>query len=63
MENQEKIIILHKSDVNRIIAYLKDYSQLVGKSYKQATVIEIKQQLAYLNLNLEYYIKKLEREL
>ena len=63
MENQIKLFYIKKLDLHDTIAYLKDYSTLVGKSYNQATSIEMKQQLAIVNLNLNKLIKKFEKEL
>ena len=63
MENQIKLFYINKLDLYDTIAYLKDYSTLVGKSYNQATSIEMKQQLDIVNLNLNKLIKKFEKEL
>ena len=63
MENQIKLFYINKLDLYDTIAYLKDYSTLVGKSYNQATSIEMKQQLDIVNLNLNKLLKKFEKEL
>ena len=63
MQNQEKLIYITLNDLNDLVAYLKDYSTLMGKSYHYAQDIITKQQIATLNFDINKMIKKLEKEI
>ena len=63
MEVQQKLIYINKLDLQETIAYLKDYSLLIGKTYNKTTDFKTKQQIASLNHNVNCIIKKLEKEI
>jgi len=63
MENQQMLINLSTYELKDLIQYLKDYSTITGQSYKYATDIITKQQIATLNFDINKMIKKLEKEI
>lgn len=60
--NQQKLIYISEGALNDLIAYLKDYSELIGKTYHKANDFKIQQQIAMLNFDVNKLIKKLENE-
>ena len=63
MDNQIQFISVTIKDLKNIIAYLKDYSNIIGQSYCYAKDIITKQQIATLNFDINKMIKKLEKEI
>lgn len=63
MVNQQMLINLSTNELKDLIQYLKDYSTITGQSYKYATDIITKQQIATLNFDINKMIKKLEKEI
>lgn len=61
-KNQQKLIYINEADLQDLIAYLKDYSELIGKTYHKATDFKVQQQIAMLNFDVNKLIKKLELE-
>ena len=44
-KNQQKLIYINEGDLQDIIAYLKDYSELIGKTYHKANDFKVQQQI------------------
>lgn len=63
MENVHILINIEISDLNSAIAYLKDYSLLVGKSFHQTTDKNVQKQLSDVNFDINRIIIKFEKEL
>lgn len=62
MVNQQKLINFSEKELVDTIAYLKDYSEIIGKTYHQTNDFNIQQQIAMLNFDVNKLIKKLENE-
>lgn len=63
MENVHILINIEIADLNSVIAYLKDYSLLVGKSFHQTTDKNVQKQLSDVNFDINRIIIKFEKEL
>ena len=63
MENVHILINIEIADLNSAIAYLKDYSLLVGKSFHQTTDKNVQKQLSDINFDINRIIIKFEKEL
>lgn len=63
MENVHILINIEIADLNSAIAYLKDYSLLVGKSFHQTTDKNVQKQLSDVNFDINRIIIKFEKEL
>ena len=62
MKNQQKLIYINENDLNNVIAYLKDYSEIIGKTYHKTNDFSVQQQIAMVNFDVNKVIKKLEIE-
>ena len=62
MNNQQKLIYINEKDLLDTIAYLKDYSEIIGKTYHKTNDFKVQQQIAMLNFDVNKLIIKLENE-
>lgn len=63
MASQQIMLLIDENDLQDVIQYLKDFSQIIGKSFHQAKDIMTQQQIATLNFDINKVIKKLENSI
>lgn len=62
MKNQDRFIYLSTNELQDLIQFLKDYSNITGQAYKYAKDIKSQQEIATMNFDLNKLIKKLQNE-